>query len=76
MSADSNGQVEGDAVVIERHDRVLVITLNRPEAKNAINGTLALRLAEAVSLLDEDAALTVGVARAFAEKREPEWTGT
>jgi enoyl-CoA hydratase len=50
-----------NAVVTERRGRVLLITLNRPEAKNAIDWALARGLAEAVSLLDEDAGLTAGV---------------
>jgi enoyl-CoA hydratase/carnithine racemase len=50
-----------NAVVSERRGRVLLITLNRPEAKNAIDGALARGLAEAVSLLDDDTGLTVGV---------------
>ena len=46
---------------MERRGRVLLITLTRPEAKNAINGALARGLAEAVSLLDKDPGLTVGI---------------
>ena len=49
------------AVVTERRGRVLLITLNRPEARNAIDGALAGGLAEAVSLLDGEAGLTAGV---------------
>jgi enoyl-CoA hydratase len=51
----------GHAVLTERRGRVLLITLNRPEAMNSINGALARGLAKAVSQLDEDAGLTVGV---------------
>jgi enoyl-CoA hydratase len=50
-----------NAVVTERRGRVLLITLNRPEAKNAIDGALARGLAAAVSMLDDDAGLTAGV---------------
>ncbi len=30
-----------EAVLVERRGRVMVITLNRPEAMNAINGALS-----------------------------------
>jgi enoyl-CoA hydratase len=50
-----------DAVLTERRGRVLLITLNRPQALNSINGALAQGLAEAISRLDRDPALTVGV---------------
>jgi len=50
-----------DAVLTEQRGRVLLITLNRPAAMNAINGALACGLAEAISRLDEDPGLTIGV---------------
>jgi enoyl-CoA hydratase len=50
-----------DAVLTERRGRVLLITLNRPQAMNSINGALAQGLAEAISRLDGDPGLTVGV---------------
>jgi enoyl-CoA hydratase len=50
-----------DAVLTEQRDRVLLITLNRPEAMNAINGALAHGLMDAVTRLNEDPGLTVGV---------------
>ena len=55
---------EGDseqAVLVERRGRVMVITLNRPEAMNAINGALSHGLLAAVRELDADAGLTAGV---------------
>ena len=52
---------EESAVLTERRGRVLVITLNRPEAMNAINGALAEGLLAAVQDLDSDAGLTAGV---------------
>ncbi len=50
-----------EEVLTERRDRILVITLNRPEAKNSVNGPLADALNEAIKELDEDANLTAGV---------------
>jgi enoyl-CoA hydratase len=49
------------AVVLSRDDRVLEITLNRPDAMNAINGEITKGLTEAFALLNEDAGLTVGI---------------
>ena len=50
-----------DAVLTEQRDRVLLITLNRPDAMNAINGALSHGLQAAVQRLDEDPGLTAGV---------------
>lgn len=52
---------EEQAVLTERRGRVMVITLNRPEAMNAINGALSHGLLAAVRELDEDDGLTAGV---------------
>lgn len=50
-----------EAVLVERRDRIMVITLNRPEAMNAINGALSHGLMNAIKELDEDDSLTAGV---------------
>ncbi len=51
-----------EAVVLtERRDRVLLITLNRPEAMNAINTDLAQGILAAIAELDGDPGLTAGV---------------
>jgi len=49
------------AVLTERRDRVLLITLNRPEVRNAVNAALAEGVASALEELDADGELTVGV---------------
>jgi enoyl-CoA hydratase len=49
------------AVLTERRDRVLLITLNRPEARNAVNLAVAEGIAAALDELDADDALTVGI---------------
>jgi len=48
-------------VLTERRDGVLVITLNRPRARNAVNGALAEGLAAGLDELDRDQELRVGV---------------
>jgi enoyl-CoA hydratase len=50
-----------EAVLTERRGDVLVITLNRPDARNAVNGALATGIAAALDELDADDALRVGV---------------
>lgn len=46
---------------MERDGAVLVITMNRPRVRNAIDGALTRAVAAAVDELDGDAALSVGV---------------
>jgi enoyl-CoA hydratase len=54
MSAD-------DAVVVEARGDVLVVTLNRPDARNAVNAALAEGIGRAMDRLDEEDGLAVGV---------------
>jgi enoyl-CoA hydratase len=49
------------AVLTERRDGVLLITLNRPDARNAVNAALAEGVAAALDELDADDDLSVGV---------------
>lgn len=50
-----------DEVLLERRDRILVITINRPEARNAINAATSHGLAAAMDELDNDDTLSVGI---------------
>ncbi|AGB20623.1 enoyl-CoA hydratase/carnithine racemase [Mycobacterium sp. JS623] len=50
-----------NVVRVEQRDRILVITINRPEAKNAVNAAVSRGLADAMDRLDGDAGLSVGV---------------
>jgi len=49
------------AVLSEPRDRVLLITINRPEQRNAVNAAVAAGIAAALDQLDGDPGLTVGV---------------
>src|SRR5436305_10652222 len=60
MSAEETA-VETEPVISERRGNVLLITLNRPEVRNAVNGALAAGVAGALDELDSDDALSVGV---------------
>ena len=53
--------VSEDAVLLERRGRVMIITLNRPDQMNAINGALSNGLWSAVQELNADSGLTAGV---------------
>ncbi|MBA3524635.1 MAG: crotonase/enoyl-CoA hydratase family protein [Geodermatophilaceae bacterium] len=50
-----------DEVLTERDGAVLVITLNRPQAKNAVNMAMAEGMAAALDELDSDDDLAVGI---------------
>src|ERR1700751_2032133 len=57
----TNGTTPPPAVTLERRDGVLVITLDRPEARNAVNQALASGVAAALDELDGDDTLHAGV---------------
>lgn len=48
-------------VRIERRGAVLVITMNRPHVRNAVNHAMSQGIAAAVDQLDNDASLAVGI---------------
>ena len=50
-----------EAILTERRDGVLVITINRPDQRNAINGAVAEGIGSALDELDSDDELRVGV---------------
>ncbi len=51
----------GDEVLVEHADRIAIITINRPHARNAINHAVSVAMAEALEKLDERDDLTVGI---------------
>jgi enoyl-CoA hydratase len=50
-----------DEVLTEERDGVLIVSLNRPQARNAVNDALATAVGEAMERLDESPELRVGV---------------
>lgn len=52
---------EEPAVLVEQRDRILIITINRPKAKNAVNLAVSQGLADAMDRLDGDPGLSVGI---------------
>src|SRR6202451_4412044 len=52
---------DSEAVLTERRENVLLITINRPEVRNAVNGAVAEGIAGALDELDAEDSLSVGV---------------
>jgi enoyl-CoA hydratase len=53
--------VSDEAILTEDRDGILIVTINRPEARNAVNGDVANGMAEALDRLDSDDDLRVGI---------------
>jgi enoyl-CoA hydratase len=49
------------AILTEERDGILIITINRPDARNAVNGDVANGMAEALDRLDAEDDLRVGI---------------
>src|SRR5690242_11237909 len=49
------------AVLTERRERVLLITINRPDQRNAVNAAVAQGIAAAMDELDDTTELSVGI---------------
>jgi enoyl-CoA hydratase len=52
---------DSEAVLTERRDNVLLITIDRPEVRNAVNAAVAEGIAGALDELDREDSLSVGV---------------
>ena len=59
-----------DIVLYEVKGRVAVITLNRPDARNAVNGDVAAGMEAAIDKMEEDPEVWVGVLLANTEGQE------
>jgi len=59
-----------DIVLYEARGRIGLITLNRPEARNAINGDVAAGVEAAIDRLEEDPEVWVGILTANTEGQE------
>jgi len=60
-AASSDAASSESAVLTERRGDVLLITINRPEVRNAVDGAVAEGVAGALDELDADDELSVGV---------------
>ncbi len=61
MSAAADSSRPADKVIVDRHGAVLIITINRPEVRNAFDQETALGVAAAVDELDHDPKIVVGI---------------
>ncbi len=50
-----------DEVLVEQRDRILIITINRPAARNAIDAAVTAAVAAALDRLDGDSDLSIGI---------------
>lgn len=48
-------------VLVEQQDGILIITINRPKVRNAVNRAVALGIAAALDELDNNPAISVGI---------------
>jgi 1,4-dihydroxy-2-naphthoyl-CoA synthase len=61
-------------VLVDRDGAVLVITINRPEQRNAMTRTVGEMIAAAVDRLDSDSSLSVGVLADASGRSVRAWT--
>src|SRR6202522_4167045 len=61
MSKQLKERIMADEVLVEFSGRVAVITINRPQARNAVNHAVSAGVAQALDDLDERDDLTVGI---------------
>jgi enoyl-CoA hydratase len=59
-----------DIVTYETRDQVAVITLNRPDARNAVNGEVAAAMEAAIDRMEADDGIWVGIVQANTEGQE------
>lgn len=59
-----------DIVQYEVQGRIGIVTLNRPEARNAVNGDVAAGVEAAIDQIESDPAVWVGILRANTEGQE------
>jgi enoyl-CoA hydratase len=57
-----------DVLLSEKRDRVLLLTLNRPDARNALNPELALAISEALDSFENDSSVDVAVITGSGDK--------
>jgi len=61
MSSAAGPAAASDDVLVRRETGVLIVTINRPRQRNAVNGAVSAGIARALDLLDSSSELRVGV---------------
>ena len=61
MSSAVGPAAAPEDVLVRRENGVLIVTINRPKQRNAVNGAVSAGIARALDLLDSSSELRVGV---------------
>ena len=61
MSSAIGPSAASEDVLVRRENGVLIVTINRPQQRNAVNGAVSAGIARALDLLDSSSELRVGV---------------
>jgi enoyl-CoA hydratase len=61
MSSAVDPPAARDDVLVRRENGILIVTINRPDQRNAVNGAVSAGIASALDLLDSSPGLRVGV---------------
>jgi enoyl-CoA hydratase/carnithine racemase len=65
-------------VLVEQRDAVLIVTINRPDQRNAINAAVSKGVGEALDRLGGGFEIVLAcdlAVAAFRDKRQPTWRG-
>jgi enoyl-CoA hydratase len=61
MSSAADSSAAREDVLVRRENGILIVTINRPDQRNAVNGAVSSGIARALDLLDSSPDLRVGV---------------
>ena len=61
MSSAADSPAASGDVLVRRENGILIVTINRPDQRNAVNGGVSSGIAGALDLLDSSSDLRVGV---------------
>jgi enoyl-CoA hydratase len=61
MSSAIDSSPSREDVLVRRENGILIVTINRPDQRNAVNGAVSSGIASALDLLDSSSDLRVGV---------------
>src|SRR5260370_3117877 len=61
MSSGADSPAAREDVQVRRESGILIVTINRPGQRNAVNGAVSAGIASALDLLDSSSDLRVGV---------------
>lgn len=68
LSSTTDGSTASDDVLVERHGNIMVLTINRPNARNAVNEAVCRGVGDALAEADADPSVRVVVLTGAGEK--------